>query len=403
MKLRAPHYIGIALLAIGVIAVIVLQLTGIGRSGGGNPFAGTTQVQGVVGSEKQSFFEDERVREVFAEHGLEVTVTTSGSWRMASLDGLADNDFAFPASAIAATNIQTNVDGAIGTTQPFFSPMAIATFQPIVDLLEANGVALQDAAGHWQIDMAAYLELVESDTRWNELDGADPSYPSPRNVLITSTDIRTSNSAGMYLALAAYVLNGNAVISDRATADANLSLLERLFTAQGFSGSSSAAPFEDYLTQGMGAVPMVMIYEGQFLEEQLRENSRVSDGMVLAYPTPTIFSQHSGVTFSENGEQVMRLLETDPQLAALLAEHGFRPTGENSGVFPQFLADAGIESDYRATGDFVNVAQEPNYEMLDYLLTEIGQSYDLSGAPPATPETSAPEENSTDTTPGATP
>jgi hypothetical protein len=43
----------------------------------------------------------------------------------------------------------------------------------------------------------------------------------------------------------------------------------------------------------------------------------------------------------------------------------------------------------------VNLAQEPSYEMLDYLLTEIGSAYDVSGAPPATPETDSPEQDST--------
>lgn len=390
MKLRTPHVIGIALIAIGIIAVIVIQLTGIGRVSGGNPFGGRTTVTGVVGSEKVAFFEDPRVQDVFAQHGFDVQVKKSGSWRMASLPDLNQNDFAFPASEIAAQHIQSSVDGALGTHQPFFSPMAIATFRPVIDLLAANGVASQDARGHWEIDMAAYLALVESNTKWNQLQGAAQSYNSPRNVLITSTDIRTSNSAGMYLALGAYVLNGSAVISDRGTADQHLPLLERLFTAQGFAGSSSTAPFEDYLSQGMGAVPMVMIYEGQFLEEQLKQNSRIADGMVLAYPSPTIFSKHTAVTFSSEGEQVMQLLENDPALAALLAEHGFRPTGQNSGAFAQFLADRGAEGDYRATGDFVNVAQEPTYDMLDYLLTTIGASYDLAAPAPATPETDDP-------------
>ena len=386
MKLRAPHYLGLALLAIGVVAVVVIQLTGLGRTGpGGNPFGGATVVHGVVGSEKVAFFEDPRVREAFGRHGLDVRVSKSGSWRMASLPGLADNDFAFPASEIAALNIQQQHEGVKGTHQPFFSPMAIATFEPVLQVLEQNGVAVKDAQGRWQLDMGAYLKLVERDARWNQLQGGG-AYPSPRSVLITSTDIRTSNSAGMYLALSAYVANGNAVIASQQTADAHLPLLEKLFTAQGYAGASSTAPFDDYLSQGMGAVPMVMIYEGQFLEEQLKSNSRIAQGMVLAYPSPTIFSKHTGVTFTDGGEQVMQLLETDPELARLVAEHGFRPIGDNSAAFASLLAERGLDAQYRATGDFVNVAQEPSYQMLDYLLTTIGTSYELTGAPPATPE-----------------
>lgn len=387
MKLRLPHFIGIGLLAMAVIAILVVQLTGLGK---GPARFGLTTVHGVVGSEKIEFFHDPAVQAVFAEHGYDVQVEKSGSWRMANLEGLTDRDFAFPASEIAAEHIAaTHADAVRSTHKPFLSPMAIATFEPIMQVLSQSGVAAKDGAGRWQIDMAKYLELVEKDQRWNQLPGAAGVYESPRTVMLTSTDIRTSNSAGMYLALAAYALNGSSVVSSTAQADALLPKLQPLFLGQGYSGSSSTAPFEDYLSQGMGSVPMVMVYEGQFLEEQLKPSSRIQDGMVLAYPGPTIFSVHTGVAFSDGGQQIMQLLETDPELARLLAAHGFRPQGQNAQAFPDFLAEQGLDQAYPATGSFVNVAQEPSYETLDYLLTKIGDAYTMSGAPPAQTDTAS--------------
>ncbi|KAB1654569.1 hypothetical protein F8O01_13545 [Pseudoclavibacter chungangensis] len=394
MKLRAPHIVGIALLAIGIIAVLVVQLTGLGKSAT-NGF-GLTTVNGVVGSEKAAFFADPEVQKVFADNGLRVDVTTAGSWSMAERPGLTDGDFAFPASEVAAQHIaQVHPDAVVGTHEPFFSPMAIATFEPVLRVLAESGVASQGADGRWTIDMAAYLELVSTDVRWNQLPGAAGVYDSPRSVLITSTDIRTSNSAGMYLALASYVLGGDRVVSTVEQADELLPALTHLFVSQGYAGASSAAPFADYLSQGMGAVPMVMIYEGQFLEEQLKPNSRIQPNMVLATPGPTIFSAHTGVTFSEGGEQVMRLLETDADLARLLAAHGFRAQGEHAGVFDAFIAEQGLSDAYAPSSSFVNIAQEPAYETLDYLLTRIGEAYTLSGAPPPTEESTEP--------PGGTP
>lgn len=390
MKLRAPHYIGIGLLVLGIVAVVIIQLTGLGRGGS---LGGKTVVTGVVGSEKVAFFEDPAVQEVFASHGYDVQVQKSGSWRMASLDGLTEFDFAFPASEIAAQHIVTNHKDAVRSThKPFFSPIAIATFTPIMEILEQSGAASKDAAGRWRIDMATYLELAKNDTRWNQLPGAAGTYNSPRSVLMTSTDIRTSNSAGMYLALSSYVLNGNSVITSQQQAGAHLELLTKLFVAQGYAGASSTAPFDDYLSQGMGAVPMVVVYEGQFLEEQLKPNSRIRDGMVLAYPDPTIFSVHTGTTFSENGQAVMQLLETDPKLAELLAAHGFRPQGENAGAFDSFLESQQLAGSFPTASEFVNIAQEPSYEVLDYMLTQIGNAYDISGAPPASSE-AAPDPN----------
>lgn len=265
-KIWTPHIVGIAILAVGILAVVLIQLLGLGR---GSAPRGGSLVTGVVGSEKVAFFEDPRVREVFAEHGLDVEVRSSGSWRMAELEGIGENDFAFPASEVAAQHLRSEVPGSTGVYQPFFSPMAIATFEPIMRILEAAGAARQDEDGAWTLDVDAYLALVADDTRWNEISQGE--YDSPRSVMITSTDIRSSNSAGQYLALAAYVANESSVVTSRERADELLPRLTRLFLAQGYSGASSAGPFGDYLSQGISAVPMVMIYEGQFLEEQLAE------------------------------------------------------------------------------------------------------------------------------------
>lgn len=388
VKLRAPHWIGIGLIALVIAAIVGVYVTGFGRVEGQGIVDRRTEVTGIVGSEKVAFFNDPEVQAVFHEHGYNVRVSKSGSWGMADYKGLTENDFAFPASQQAADHIQqTHSAAALSTHQPFFSPMAVATFEPIMQLLEKNGAARKDATGSWELDMRAYLDLVAKDTRWNQLQGAKDHYNSPRSVLITSTDIRTSNSAGMYLSLAAYVAAGDQVISSQQQADQLLPQLERLFLAQGYSGSSSTAPFEDYLNQGMGAVPMVMIYEGQFLEEQLRQPSRITNDMVLAYPSPTTFSTHTGVTFSGEGQQVMQLLETDARLAALQARHGFRPQGVNAAEFTKLLQERSLEGQYRAPSGFPNIAQEPTYEVLDYMLRKIGEKYTLTGAvPPPIPE-----------------
>lgn len=394
MKLRAPHVIGLALIVIGIVAVLVVQLTGLGKTGTSG--FGLTTVTGVVGSEKAEFFADPAVQEAFAANGYRVEVSTAGSWSMADRPGLTDDDFAFPASEVAAQHISSvHPDAVASTHEPFFSPMAIATFEPVMRVLASSGAAAQDADGRWRVDMAAYLALVAADTRWNELPGAAGVYESPRSVLMTSTDIRTSNSAGMYLALASYVLNGERVVSSAEQAEALLPALTHLFVSQGYAGASSAAPFEDYLSQGMGAVPMVMVYEGQFLEEQVKPTSRIQPNMVLATPGPTIFSAHTGVAFSEDGTRIMELLETDPDLARLLATHGFRAQGANAGAFDAFVTERGLQGAFAPSSSFVDIAQEPAYETLDYLLQRIGEAYSLSGAPPATDEADEP--------PGGTP
>src|SRR4030095_6448927 len=105
---------------------------------------------------------------------------------------------------------------------------------------------------------------VNQDKRWSELTG-NTAYAVNKAILINSTDVRRSNSGAMYLALASYVLNGNQVVQSSEQANKLLPQLEALFLKQGFTESSSEAPFEDYLVMGMGKAPLVMIYEAQFI------------------------------------------------------------------------------------------------------------------------------------------
>ena len=75
---------------------------------------------------------------------------------------------------------------------------------------------------------------------------------------MTTTDVRKSNSAAMYLSLLSYVANDDNVVEDRATAQAVAEKLAPLFLRQGFQESSSASPFTDYATMLREARPDVV-------------------------------------------------------------------------------------------------------------------------------------------------
>ena len=333
-----------------------------------------TTVRGVIGSEKESLFADPEAKEIFARYGLDVQVTTSGSWAMAEREGIEESDFASPSSEIAAAHIE-DVHGAavLSTTRPFYSPLAIATGETVLSVLEQNGIAEQ-RDGVWYLDMAAYLDAVANGRRWTDLIGSE-AYPSSRNVMITTTDVRSSNSALMYLSLASYVLNGNAVVTgeDAARQQATESLA-RLFLDQGYSQSSSAGPWESFLSKGPMNQPLTLIYESQYLEAQMNEPSRVTDEMRICYPAPTIFSDHVVVAFSEKGQRVQDVLENDPDMARVIARHGFRLNGPNSGAFSERVSEAGLAG-YAEDGTFIDAAQAPSYEVADAMLQVIEALY----------------------------
>lgn len=394
MNARVRRIIGLALAAVLVVGIVVVVFAGqlFGstdgtRSSSSGTTGDLTIVNGVIGSEKKPFFEDPDVRAVFAEAGLDVRVVTAGSRQIATSVDLSEFDFAFPASAPAAEKIKREA-GASTVYAPFFSPMAVATFAPIATLLQSAGVASVDAAGTWHLNMAAYLDLAASGTRWNELPGAAATYNSSRSVLISSTDIRQSNSAAMYLSISSYVANGDTVVNTPEQEAAIIDPIASLFLAQGFSASSSEAPFEDYLAQGIGSKPLVMIYEAQFLGRQMSDSgaNAITDDMLLMYPDPTVLSKHTVVPLGDTGSRVGELLQNDPRLAALAAQYGFRPADPS--VFAATLTERGIPVPVNP----VNVVEPPSYETLESMIENIGGRYDASQPAPTSDESAPPKQ-----------
>lgn len=93
--------------SIGLAVVLVLAVAGVIIWGRGDDSAAgsTTTVRGVIGSEKQAFFTDQRVVDAFAKHGLKVEVDTAGSRQIATTVDLGKYAFAFPSSSPAAQKI----------------------------------------------------------------------------------------------------------------------------------------------------------------------------------------------------------------------------------------------------------------------------------------------------------
>src|SRR5258708_13574274 len=109
--------------------------------------------------------------------------------------------------------------------------MAIASLKTIADLLLQAGV-VTNRGGAYLLDVNAYLKLVAANKRWTALPN-NTTYPAGKSILITSTDVRTSNSAAMYLALTSYVGTRNNVVQDAHQPQPGLPLAPPLLPPQG--------------------------------------------------------------------------------------------------------------------------------------------------------------------------
>ncbi|MCW2901445.1 MAG: hypothetical protein JWO67_3710 [Streptosporangiaceae bacterium] len=362
-SLRMPRVNGKGLVAALVAAVVVVVAAVVALNAGGGSPQPLTTVRGVVGSEKQAFFEDPRVRTALAVKRVKVDVDPAGSRQIATSMDLRRYDFAFPSSAPAADRIQRELHVSAKYT-PFSSPMAIATYQPIADLLTKAGVAKHGAV--WTFDVARYLSLAAKGVRWDQLRN-NTAYPVRKNILVSTTDPRSSNSAAMYLAVAGYVANGDTIVRGAAAEKKVLPTVSRLFLDQGYTDNTTEGPFRDYLSVGMGKTPLVWIYEAQFVEAAAR--AQLKPGMVLMYPSPTVLSKHTLVPLDGAGDRIGRLLSTDPELQRLAAEHGFR-SGDAS-QFAKVTADHNVP----VTPDLIDVVDTPSYDTLEHLLNGVAKSY----------------------------
>lgn len=351
--------IGLAVvLAIGVLAAVVISYAQTHSI----PGTQLVVVHGVIGSEKQPFFQDPAVIDEFHSRGYDVQVDTAGSRQIATTVDLSKYDFAFPAGQPAALKIQQDRK-AKATYVPFYTPMAIATFTVIGDLLKTAGVATVNN-GVYTLDVNAFLQLTAANKRWTDIPG-NSAYPAGKSILITSTDPTKSNSAAMYIAIASYVANQNNVVQNGSQVQVVLPKIAPLFLRQGFTESSSEAPFEDYLSIGIGKDPMVMIYEAQYVARQAAKDGSIKADKALMYPSPTVFSKHTLVPLTNNGDGIGRLLVNDSTLQRLAVKYGFRTS--DPAAFTKFLTDRGVTPPPPP----VNVIDPPAYDNLEAMINGI--------------------------------
>jgi hypothetical protein len=321
------------------------------------------EIKGIIGSEKMDFFRDPDTIAALAKApwNLTVTVETAGSREIATLPNLAKQyDFAFPVGVSAAEKIKRDQNIKI-SVQPFFTPMVIASWKPIAEILITNNIVKKRGDAYYIIDMTALFDLIVKEKRWTDLKGSD-LYSANKSILVATTDVRTSNSAAMYLALASYILNNNAIVQNEAQIAPIATQLASLFSRQGFAENSTEIPFQDYLTMGMGKSPLVMIYEAQFLREQAKtKNSAIKADMVLLYPEPTLFTKHIFIPFNSEAEKLADALSNDEALQQIAIRHGFRTTN----------ASASKDSSFVAPLELVNVIDGPSYEMLEAMIRQV--------------------------------
>ena len=330
--------------------------------------ASATELKGVIALDVEPFFADPRVRRILADKRLPVSVTRIGSREMAArvVPG-AMPDFFFPSGVVAANQVAAaaaQAKIAIAQSSPFHTPMVIASWQPIARILVANGMARPLGDRTYGIDIAKLTETMLAKKRWKDLKGAE-AYDVSRGVLVSTTDVRRSNSAAMYLALTSYAKHGD-VVTDRATAETLTRQLAELFKRQGYQENYVNGNFDDYVAIGIGKTPMAFIYENQLVSYALAKKGVAAD-MVLMYPQPTIVNKVVFIATNERSRALADLLANHAELQKIAVEYGFRIA--DTGTFMQAVKPTGLAVEERVT----QVVDPPSFDLMAEMIDIVTQ------------------------------
>ena len=191
---------------------------------------------------------------------------------------------------------------------PFHTPLVIASWEPVAKILVANGIAKPISPKLYGLDMSKLTQVMLAKKKWKELKDS-AGYDVSRSVLVSTTDLRRSNSGAMYLALTSHALQGD-VVTDRATAQQVSLKLAELFKRQGYQENYVDGNFDDYVSIGIGKTPMAFIYENQIVKFALAKKG-VANDMVLMVPQPTIVNKVVFVAMNERAKALGELLGND--------------------------------------------------------------------------------------------
>ncbi len=338
--------------------------------------ASLVPLSGVIALDVEPFFKDPRVLKVLAAKRLPVSVVRVGSREMAGKVAAAGSgsgapDFFFPSGVVAANQVadaarKANIPAA--QVSPFFTPMVIASWEPVAKILVANGMARSMGPRVYGVDMARLTQAMLAKTKWKDLKESQ-AYDVGRSVLVSTTDLRRSNSGAMYLALTSQALTGD-VVTDRATANSTALKLAELFKRQGYQENYVNGNFDDYVAIGIGKTPMAFIYENQLVSYALAKKG-VGEGMVLLYPLPTIVNKVVFISMNERAKALGELLANDAELQGIAVEYGFRIADAER--FVATVKPTGLAVEPRVT----QVVDPPSFEimaeMIDTVAKEMAQ------------------------------
>jgi hypothetical protein len=299
-------------------------------------------LMGFVGGEKQGFLSNPATIAALRKFGYVLNPRTAGSVEMVREPTLLQQNpkFLWPSSSVMVQLAKENNVGVRRDNVILNSPIVIYSWDDVANGLQSSGLVKAEVDGSRTIDLTAYLNAILQGKSWKDL-GVPGLFGNAR---IVSTDPNLSNSGFMFSGLVANLFSGNVATSDSLAANGDN--ITAIFKRMGFKSNSSGNLFEDYIAGGMGAYPMVVLYESQLIEWALQDPARWDRVMagkvkpVTLYPTPTVYSAHPLISLKPEADGLIDALSSKELQEIAWKAHGFRgllgaPGGAHGSNLPQ--------------------------------------------------------------------
>lgn len=365
------------------------------------PFEHITTIEAKMAS-KSDYFKDPEVERLLLKHGIRVEIQQLGS-RGVATQSLVGVDVVFPSGQPAARMIFARLDRSVKSARPFVTPLVLATFRDYAETLVRARVATpqkprdgESKTLYYDLDMTKFMTLLDGkDPEGHEDNGADtwngigfgrPGQSNRGRVLVRTSDVCASNSAGTYLSILAFVKNGNVAPgapdendTKGAGADDRVVDVAReikpMINLQGMAADEQADSYFSDL--GESIAPISLIYEHQYLAHQIdyqRTHNEQDTRRVLLYPTPYALTEPQLISLTDKGDKLSDLMESEPELRQRAIQLGFRVrvSGEDgtSAQLNEYLRERGIQVP-TPNPDQTKV-DEPDVDVLEKIIDEVG-------------------------------
>jgi hypothetical protein len=320
--MKPRQYAGLAILLTVAIIFSAVNLwpdSGSGPNTNPDPPDQITAT-GIIGG-KVAFFQDPDIVNFLKEkYGLTVEFKRVPSIEMINQcqSGL---DYCWPSSQNAGETIKDQLGTAVlGSEIIFNSPLVMYTWAPIADTLIAQDIVEKSGDTYYIVDLPRLVNMIDDETAWADI-GMSQLYGPVR---ILTTDPTQSNTGYSFAGLLANTLNGGKVVDENAAREL-APQLDKFFDKLGLLQVTTTQLFEQFMTQGMGAYPIIAAYESNLIEylllhqtpdtqEQIRQNVRT------LYPKPTVWTSQPMIALTPAGQRLVTALR-DPEIQRLGWEH----------------------------------------------------------------------------------